>query len=316
MVTATVLNQPPSPLAPTATLPLPATWTHRPILLRTASSGEFQKVTNESSITNINCGYPLGVPFNFESDLFQGKILFRVRGLGASHDKQSDEDYFKGRKRVFQTVIQGKFKKEIPVRDLMFGMESTKPLKAKPPVLINKGITALLKKVSPDVEMDLLSDTPFVLTTFAGGAQTIRVDNPGCEPDILSRDIQEENRGFGQLFMKENASSAKRKKILSNPKFAADYVFNDVMVYTFDQYDDVFDLAKYKMKFGRVVSIGMDRVMDEPHQVFAKTRGGEYLWNFEIWHERLYCKYCGEENQAADDDDQEIFVTPETSDMK
>eukprot|EP00957_Ditylum_brightwellii_P201157 15324303-Ditylum_brightwellii.AAC.1 len=76
LVTATVLNQPPSPLAMIATLPFSATLAHCLILLRTTSSGEFQKVMDKSSITNINGGYPIGIPFNFESDLFKARCYF------------------------------------------------------------------------------------------------------------------------------------------------------------------------------------------------------------------------------------------------
>ena len=61
--------------------------------------------------------YPIGIPFNIETDLFIGKMLLRVKGLANSNDPNGDE-YFKGRCRTYQHVIQGRFKEEISFSDL------------------------------------------------------------------------------------------------------------------------------------------------------------------------------------------------------
>ena len=61
--------------------------------------------------------YPIGIPFNIETDLFIGKMLLRVKGLPNSNDPNGDE-YFKGRCRTYQHVIQGRFKEEISFADL------------------------------------------------------------------------------------------------------------------------------------------------------------------------------------------------------
>jgi len=60
--------------------------------------------------------YPIGIPFEVESDLFVGKALLRVKGL-VGDDPEGDK-YFSGRCRTYQHVIQGRFKEEIPVSDL------------------------------------------------------------------------------------------------------------------------------------------------------------------------------------------------------
>lgn len=267
----------------TPQLPSPETWTHHPVFLRKAT-----ETTNSSSTAATNLGeYPIGVPFEFESELFKGKILFRLRDLMTSDDSHGDIEYFKGRKRFFQTIIQGRFKKEINVCDVKFGMESNQPLKLKPPSLMMRPIQALLKRTCPGIEMDLLSDTPKVISNFAGGVQTIRMDTPGLEPDILFSDIGEETQGFGGLFKDKQKSSAKRKKIFSNPKLATDYVFDTESVYTFDHYDDIVDLTNFKFKFSRTFHCNLEKISDQPFQAFAKTKSGEYLWNFELWHERL-----------------------------
>ena len=61
--------------------------------------------------------YPIGIPFNIETDLFVGKMLLRVKGLVNSNDQNGD-DYFKGRCRTYQHVIQGRFKEEISFSNL------------------------------------------------------------------------------------------------------------------------------------------------------------------------------------------------------
>jgi len=61
--------------------------------------------------------YPVGIPFEFETDLFVGKALLRVKGLANSDDPEGDK-YFSGRCRTYQHVIQGRFKEEIQVSDL------------------------------------------------------------------------------------------------------------------------------------------------------------------------------------------------------
>ena len=61
--------------------------------------------------------YPIGIPFNIETDLFIGKMLLRVKGLPNSNDPNGDE-YFKGRCRTYQHVIRGRFKEEISFSDL------------------------------------------------------------------------------------------------------------------------------------------------------------------------------------------------------
>ena len=61
--------------------------------------------------------YPIGIPFNIETDLFVGQMLLRAKGLANNNDPNGDE-YFKGRCRTYQHVIQGRFKEEISFSDL------------------------------------------------------------------------------------------------------------------------------------------------------------------------------------------------------
>ena len=150
-----------------------------------------------------------------------------------------------------------------------------------------KPVHALIRRSNPGIEIDLLSDKPKVLCNFSGGIQAIRMDKPGLEPDITSFNIEENNEGFGGTFTKKKRTSDKRKKIFNNPKTASEYTFDTTSVYTFDHYDDVMELSTFKLRLSSMFTYDLDKVVGDPFYFLARTRSGEYLWYFELWHERL-----------------------------
>jgi len=78
------------------------------------------KTTQDNRMSNDftdSAEYPIGIPFDIDTDLFVGKMLLRVKGLPNSNDPNGDE-YFNGRCRTYQHVIQGRFKEEISFSDL------------------------------------------------------------------------------------------------------------------------------------------------------------------------------------------------------
>lgn len=90
---------------------------------------------------------PIGVPFDFSSELFEGQIIIRLKYCN-SDNINGDATYFEGRKRIFQSVVQGRFKERVSVSDVLTGHEFAKPLKNLPRPLILKMATALASKVS------------------------------------------------------------------------------------------------------------------------------------------------------------------------
>ena len=88
-------------------------WPYLPIYIKAASDTKCYGLTDNS--------VPIGVPVDFETSLFKGKILIRVRNIpkqttsaGVRGSKTSSggknqfyfEDYFKNRKRMRQYIIQ------------------------------------------------------------------------------------------------------------------------------------------------------------------------------------------------------------------
>jgi len=88
-------------------LPDTSTWTHRPIFIQPTGDTKCPGHDGKKSL-------PIGVPIDFESDLFKGKILFRFRD-GPSDDQNRCDAYFQGTNYNIkrQVIFQGKFKSAI-----------------------------------------------------------------------------------------------------------------------------------------------------------------------------------------------------------
>ena len=89
-------------------LPNVEEWPHRPLLVCLNTPA----CPNHKVPTFGLGSCPIGVPFKFESDLFVGQCLIRLKGAN-SDNQEGDAEYFTGRKRIFQSVIQGQFKEKV-----------------------------------------------------------------------------------------------------------------------------------------------------------------------------------------------------------
>jgi len=265
-------------------LPDVETWPHRPLLI----------CANTPVSPNLAPDYgagpiPMGIPFKFSSDLFEGTCLIRLKG-SKSDDPDGDQKYFSGRKRIFQSVVQGCFKEEVPVSDVMTGHEFPRPLKNLPHTFILKTATSFIGKVTPGANICVHSDQPFVEVSLCGSSQVVRGDEPGNEPDIRQCDIQEDCSVFGGRFSKGDVSTSRRKRLFSNPAKCKDYTFDTETVYTFEFYQNIFDAQSYSLDLG-FAKIGCSKVLNgQPIQWLGKMRDGRYLWSFQIWHEKLLAK--------------------------
>lgn len=70
---------------------------------------------------------PLAKPIPFETDLFKGAIFFRIKEAPSKEDKLHSQ-YFKGRKRFYQVIVQGQFKEVLNMNDIMIGDYYSKPM--------------------------------------------------------------------------------------------------------------------------------------------------------------------------------------------
>jgi len=263
------------------TLPDVDKWQHKPLFI----------CSNTPVIPNQVPDYgvgdlPLGVPFKFSSDLFEGTCLFRIKGCN-SDNPEGDRTYFDGRKRIYQSVVQGRFKEEILVADVCTGHEFARTLKNLPHPFILKTATSFISKIALGCNIEVHTEQPFMEATLLGTSQVVRGDEPGNEPNITCNDIEEDCSIFGGAFSNGNVSSSRRKRIFSNPAKCKQYIFDTDTVYTFEFYQNLFDVQSYSLDLG-FIKLGAINVLNgQPIQWLGKTRDGRYLWSFQLWHSKL-----------------------------
>jgi hypothetical protein len=249
-------------------------WPHRPIYLKASGETKVFGIPEDEAL-------PLGVPFEFETPLFKGSMLVRLRNA-KSDDPEKHDAYFQGRNRVMQTVVQGRFKKAVNMADVFVGSIFREPMHLVPPPFF----MSLLQRVFPETILDLASKTPKVVTLYAGNAQTISVDAPGDEPDIAAVDLLENvTRSFGDKFK----SIKERKRKLSSPHKASKYRFDPENVYTLQIYDETIDYGTYNVRLPFYGNFPLSKVLGpQPMSLSAVTTTGDLLYDFDVWHESVH----------------------------
>jgi hypothetical protein len=239
------------------------------------------------------------LPIEFETSAFVGKCVLRFRGLpppstGPQRDDAAErlEAYFGRRKRRFQVVVQGRFKREYRADRLITGHEFFKPVVNLPAKYVVKTVLKLLRAMNPSINFNLFGARPHAYVSLGASAQTLRVDVPGQEPDISTAQTFEEHTDlFGGAFEKKRIAPKKRRKLFASAKSAALYFFRPGPVYTFDFYQHVFDPKDYALIFGvDALRVELARHLShQPAQIMARALDtGDYLWCFALWHERIF----------------------------
>ncbi|KAL7546221.1 hypothetical protein ACHAWF_009559 [Thalassiosira exigua] len=201
-------------------LPEVSTWKHRPLMVCVNSTASPSLKVPRHEVGAC----PLGVPFKFSSELFEGKCLVRLKG-SKSDNPDVDSEYFDGRKRIFQSVVQGRFKQMTPVWDVVTGHEFVRPLKNLPHPFVLKTATSFISKICPGANIAVHIDQPFVEATLGGTSQVVRGDAPGNEPNIACLNMVEDCSVFGGAFATD-VSVSRRKRIFSNPAKCKEYTFD------------------------------------------------------------------------------------------
>jgi hypothetical protein len=255
----------------------PESWPHRPV---------YVKASQETCVKNFDSEepMPLGVPIEFESSVFDGKILIRFRNAKSNHP-ETHNAYFEKRKRLMQFVVQGKFKKEISCADVFVGGTFQNPLKHAPPPFFARLLNILFERIAPGTITDLGSSKPRVLALYAGSTQTLSIDKPGQEPDIAAMDIPENT---ALLFGDKFKSSYERKRYLSKRQKASKYFFDTENIYTFHYYDDAMDYGSFDIKLPVYGKFDLSHVIgNQPLPYSVVTSSGEVALSFDCWHEKV-----------------------------
>lgn len=257
-------------------LPHISEWPNQPIFFQ---SGRNTRSAHKDIQKKASDALPLGKPIEFETDLFKGKILLRVRNILQNVPK-SHTEYFEANKKFKHIVIQGQFKESLKMSDVWFG-----DVYEKPQILsrvMSKIFIPFIQRLSPGVVMDFRSDVHKVLIMMAGDARALSINKPGFEPDMTNHEIPENT-----LLLEgheEFSTTKKRRKIFCKEKYASKYEYDPDLVYTFSFHDEVIDFASYSF-LGKV---SLEESMNgNPFSITVQTTDEREIFRFNIFHELL-----------------------------
>jgi Protein of unknown function (DUF1769) len=228
---------------------------------------------------------PFGIPFNFESSIFKGKMLIRFRNVDTDDTTGSHEAYFKERRHLMQVVVQGRFKTPINMSDLYVGNVFKTKLSNPPPPSLQRIMNQLFQQLAPGTVLDLSSAKPKILALYGGIAQTMSVDLPGDEPDITSAYLPE---NMAKIFGSSTAAVKQRKRLLSSPTHASGYMYDTDHIFTFHSSDDALDYSSYSINLPVIGKYHFGYCLGgQPMTISAVLKDGSPMFSFNVWHRDL-----------------------------
>eukprot|EP01068_Selenidium_serpulae_P014646 Selendium_serpulae@DN6121_c0_g1_i12.p1 len=295
-------------------LPSAETWPERPVFVR----------FYQPDVYNLEAGYnlprghlALNPPLDaangahsFETPLFKGTVVFRVAGVNSS----DSTSYFQGKRRLMDTVIQGRFKTRMCMKDVLTGQFFDLPWGQRPPRWLIPVIFRIVRYIHPATKMNIDGKHPFIVSPLASACQNLHVADPeiphspySTPPDIVrDQAIPEQTTLLGGEFSKSIVTAQKRRRILSDLSLLREFWFDPKFVYTFDFYQHLFNLATYDFKIGvgnvslvkymngqpieinAFVDPGLDLDGDRAKSSESQVDSGKsYLWRIEAWQENL-----------------------------
>lgn len=181
----------------------------------------------------------------FETLFFTGKFHMKIANLPSS-----PPEYFGGRARLQQVVVQGRFKRRLPLAAVVTGQRFDRPFALDG--MAAWAVSALLpvlRRVMAGCRVDLLADAPYFESPLAAACQALAVHRPGEEPffgDLAAAAVagagaEEATALLGGPFAGGRVPAARRKALLSDPAVVGSLAYDPALVYTFDVYQHQFD---------------------------------------------------------------------------
>ena len=264
----------------------PAIWVDSPIALR-FSPADAMHIQQENQLQdNI---VRAQVPFEIDSELFKGKMVVYLRGLDNAPD-----DIFAGKARTIQLAIQGKFKRECAMDEVVIGQVFARALHNLP----SKWLLALCVRVVRGygeiwgVDLSMPTDEkPFMLAPMAMAAQAMSCEKEGDVQDIEGAII--ENVDLRSDIFPPGTTPRIRQKILkqylskSRKGECEMPTFDTEHVWTFGFWQAQINFLSYKLDLGVGVFNLLKIVKGQPLTFCASSKRGEILFRMEIWHKEI-----------------------------
>ena len=182
------------------TVPLtsPSKWPQRPLLIRPSSGVSIRGVRYSSDQNFISlpgsdhclgCSLPINtgreaagksLVVDFETDLFVGTVLFRIKGAKSlfgddTHEGSSLHDsYFDSHQRTFAAIVQGRFlSPNVPMSKCVTGQVFRRPARNLPPRFILKSAVKVISKLAPQLQANFDGMRPCFFSPLVSTAQTV-----------------------------------------------------------------------------------------------------------------------------------------------
>lgn len=236
---------------------------------------------------------------DFESDLFEGTLMLRLRYSNGTTQTpyRDDRGYFTGMNRRYQTVIRGRFKEAIPWTQCRTGFILDRPCGKLPAKWIMKGAVKVLSFFAPHLRVDLDCAKPMSITPLGSTPQVLRVQDPDEAYDL--EEMQEEPAKKEQTLMgmatqaPSSLQRARARKKAFDKLYAhssTDLKTDPSKVYTFEFLQHLFNFKEFSVELGSMLgSVPLAPMLDGQALPIMATHSDSdrRLWSFDVWHESL-----------------------------
>lgn len=238
---------------------------------------------------------------DFESDLFEGSLLLRLRhSNGTTRDPYDDrKGYFMGVNRRYQACVRGRFKKSLPLTEMVTGFRLNRKCGKLPAKWVLRGGLKVVSFFAPQLDAKLEGENPHSLTPLGSTPQAISVDYHAMDADLnllegkCEEPIEAHRTLLGESFAAPTSlQRAKMRKkafdklfVQQNKSFQTD----PSKVYTFEFLQHLFNFEDFSIELGSMLgSVQLEEVLDgQPLQIMAAHKE-QPLWSFDVWHECLW----------------------------
>mmetsp|Transcript_11455 Transcript_11455/g.26893 ORF Transcript_11455/g.26893 Transcript_11455/m.26893 type:complete len:901 (+) Transcript_11455:175-2877(+) len=264
---------------------------------------------------NENPGESLVI--DFESDLFEGTLLLRLRHSEGTTPEAYDDSkgYFAGVNRRYQACIRGRFKKILPFTELHTGFRLRRKFGKLPSKWVLKSALKVVSFFAPQLDIKLEGvEQPYSVTPLGSTPQCITVDDEIKETSGCAMSSSEGNdTGLNSLEgVKEESTephrsllglSLKGERSLQRAKIrkkAFDKLYvqkssepktDPSKIYTFEFLQHMLNFQDFTIELGSVMgSLELKEMLDgQPLQVMSEHEPSQTcLWSFDVWNECLW----------------------------
>lgn len=203
-------------------------------------------------------------------------------------------------------MVTGKFKKRLSYANVYTGQEIKSIKTDRGTVWLMSSMRWMMKSLSPAMREleDKQTGNKMVLAPVATTAQRMAVRTKD-EPSALNEDCDEVEEDLTKLgggsYMTRKGTPLgpePRKKKMSKPEELNKYTFDTINTYTMEFYQHLFDPLTFHTNVVGVSTFDVCSVIGrQPVRIMARLWDSEeYLWSFELWHQRCFDDGNGNKN--------------------